>query len=88
MIYRLLLIFIVLISFAFFSNIFLKGPGRKLFKTLEKTLLGMAISIVLFLVLGFLLEGPLTSSKYIITTADGILIGWIVSLFKHLSEAE
>lgn len=86
MTYRLLLIFVIILSYLFFSNIFLKSRGRNFFNSLEKTLLGLGISVLLYLVLGFVLEGPLASSRYVVSISDGILIGWIISLFKHISE--
>lgn len=88
MFFKLLFIFVILISFAFFNNIFLKNVGKTLFKTLEKTLLGLGLSIILFLIVNFLLEGPLSLSKAIINIIDGLFIGWIVSLFNHISNAE
>lgn len=84
--YRLLLIFIIILSYLFFSNVFLRGGGRSFFNSLEKTLLGLGISVLLYLVLGFVLEGPLASSRYVVSISDGILIGWIISLFRHMSE--
>ncbi|MDO5707228.1 MAG: hypothetical protein Q4P31_01130 [Andreesenia angusta] len=88
MIYRLILVLITILSFAFFNNIFLKNMKNILFKTFEKTIIALILSTIVFLILGFMLEGPLTSSRYIITISDGILLGWIISLFNHIPNAK
>ena len=66
----------------------LKNMKNILFKTFEKTIIALILSTIVFLILGFMLEGPLTSSRYIITISDGILLGWIISLFNHIPNAK
>lgn len=82
-------IIFVLLSFAIFNNIFFpQGIGKELFDNSSSVLLLVAISIVLFILIMYVLTGSIgeisTAKLNIISVIEGILIGWIVSLFAHL----
>lgn len=82
-------IIFVLLSFAIFNNIFFpQGIGKELFDNSSSVLLLVAISIVLFILIMYVLTGSIveisTSKLNMISIIEGILIGWIVSLFAHL----
>ncbi len=84
-----LLIVFILLSFAVFHNIFFpQGIGRELFDNASSVLLLIAISIVLFMLIMFLLQGTMgeigTFRLGITNIIEGIMIGWIVALFAHL----
>ncbi len=83
------LIIFILLSFAVFNNIFFpKGVGKDLFDNSSSVLLLVAISVILFILIMYVLEGAmgdLSSIKVnIIKVIEGVLIGWIVALFAHL----
>ena len=84
-----LLIVFILLSFAAFNNIFFpKGIGKELFDNSSSVLLLVAISIVLFILIMYILQGSMVDISgfklNIINIIEGIMIGWIVSLFAHL----
>ena len=84
-----LLIVFILLSFAVFHNIFFPtGIGKELFDNASSVLLLIAISIVLFILIMFLLQGNMaeisTLKLNITNIIQGIMIGWIVALFAHL----
>ena len=83
------LIIFTLLSFAIFNNIFFpKGIGKELFDNSSSVLLLISISIVLFILIMYVLEGMVvdvtTLKLSIIKIIEGAIIGWIVSLFSHL----
>lgn len=83
------LIIFILLSFAVFNNIFFpKSVGKDLFDNSSSVLLLVAISVILFILIMYVLEGAmgdLSSIKVnIIKVIEGVLIGWIVALFAHL----
>lgn len=83
------LIIFTLLSFAVFNNIFFpKGVGKELFDNSSSVLLLISISIVLFILIMYVLEGMMidvtTFKLSIIKIIEGVIIGWIVSLFAHL----
>ena len=89
MLSNFLLIMFILLSFAAFNNIFFpKGIGKELFDNSSSVLLLIAISIVLFILIMFLLQGTMGDiSRFKLNVAniiEGIMIGWIVALFAHL----
>lgn len=89
MISNFFLIIFTLLSFAIFNNIFFpKGVGKELFDNSSSVLLLISISIVLFILIMYVLEGMVvdvtTLKLSIIKIIEGAIIGWIVSLFSHL----
>lgn len=83
------LIMFTLLSFAIFNNIFFpKGVGKDLFDNSSSVLLLVGISVILFILIMYVLEGSigeLSSIKVnIIKVIEGVIIGWIVALFAHL----
>lgn len=83
------LIIFTLLSFAIFNNIFFpKGIGKELFDNSSSVLLLISISIVLFILIMYVLEGVMIEVTPIklnlIKIIEGVLIGWIISLFSHL----
>lgn len=86
LLYRIIFVLIALILFAFTSNVFLKSAGKKIFNSVERVLAGLGISVIVYLILGFLLEGPIDASKYTVAVIDGLLVGWIIGLFTNLKE--
>ncbi len=89
MISNFFLIMFTLLSFAIFNNIFFpQGMGKELFDNSSSVLLLISISIVLFILIMYVLQGTMvevTSIKLnIIKIIEGAMIGWIVSLFAHL----
>ena len=91
MLSNFLLIVFILLSFASFNNVFFpKGLGKELFDNSSSVLLLIAISIVLFILIMFLLQGTMVVGEIsgvklnITSIIEGIMIGWIVALFGHL----
>ena len=83
------LIIFILLSFAVFNNIFFpKGVGKDLFDNSSSVLLLVAISVILFILIMYVLEGAMgdigSIKVNIIKVIEGVLIGWIVALFAHL----
>lgn len=83
------LIVFTLLSFSIFNNIFFpKGVGKDLFDNSSSVLLLVGISVILFVLIMYVLQGTIgeiglfryNTSKII----EGIMMGWIVSLFAHL----
>lgn len=82
-------IIFILLSFAVFNNIFFpKGIGKELFDNSSSVLLLVAISVILFILIMYVLEGvmgEISAVKInIIKIIEGVLIGWIVALFAHV----
>lgn len=86
MLMKFLLILFVLLSFAVFNNVFFpQGIGRQLLDNSSSVFLLIAISVVLFILIMYVLQRATGGiSEVIISVLEGIMIGWIVALFAHL----
>lgn len=86
MLVKLLLILFVLLSFAVFNNVFFpQGIARQLFDNASSVLLLVAISIVLFILIMYVLEKVTAGVGLgLVSIVEGIIIGWTVALFAHL----
>lgn len=86
---NLFLIIFTLLSFSIFNNIFFpKGVGKDLFDNSSSVLLLVGISIILFILIMYVSQGAIvdiSQIRYNISKIiEGIMMGWIVSLFAHI----